>query len=161
AVGPDANILYEIYASTDSAAVVRRTVPPLARAVFTRLVPSLAWPAGSRVFWAVTSENVTTHERLGGPFPSVPVLGSTTPLGSVTVFARDHGSFQGGVRNSAYCTRAELPCGPDFNGSIHWDYTALPADARLAGVTMRLFTSAGFAGTIPAAQPTVWMAQND
>ena len=159
--GPNANILYEIYASTDSLAIERRSAPPLARFVFTRLVPDRAWSLGATVFWAVTSENQTTHERLPGPVRRFRVVDPSTPLDSLTIIARDHGSFDGRVRNTAYCNRPELPCGPNFNGSIHWDYTALPPAVHFAGATMRLFTSDGFAGTILAAQPTVWMAQNE
>ena len=159
--GPINNLLYEVYASTDSLAVESRSVPSLVRSVFTRLVPATAWPLGGTVYWAITSENVTTHERLAGPVRSFRILDTSTPIDSVTISALDHGSNDTRVRGSSYCSRLEVPCGPNFNGSIHWDYGLLPANIRMASASIRLITTDPYVGSVPAAQPTVWMAQND
>ncbi|HXS23174.1 MAG TPA: Ig-like domain-containing protein, partial [Gemmatimonadales bacterium] len=94
--GPTNNLFYEVYVSTDSSAVKTRTAPMLARSVFTRYVPAVGWPLGTTVYWAVTSENLTTHERLDGSLRSFQTLDPSTPLDSVTITTLDHGSKAAG-----------------------------------------------------------------
>jgi hypothetical protein len=154
-------VLYEVYASTDSEAVARRTIPYLQRAVFTRLLPAQAWPQGQRVFWSLTSENVTTHERLDGELHSFRIFDATVPLDSLVLHAADHGSNKINVPNTQYCNNVLLPSGPSYNAAIHWNLTGLPSNARLAGVTMKLFFADVSSGQFAAAKPSAWLAQND
>jgi len=77
--GPTNNIFYELYVSPDSAAVEARTAPMLMRHVFTRFVPDVGWPMGTTMYWAITTENLTTHERLAGGVRSFRTLDPNTP----------------------------------------------------------------------------------
>jgi len=158
AVGPTNNVFFEIYASTDSLAVAQRTAPLLQRSVFTRFVPGAAWPLGTRVYWAITNENETTRERLDGPVTSFQTLDPSTPIDSVTIYPKDCGSIDNFRRQT--CTTANLPCGALANGSIHWAI-ALQGSLRFASASVELTAQDPFAGTIPVAKPTLWMAQND
>jgi hypothetical protein len=160
AQGPSGNIVYELYASTDSNAVIARTAPMLARSVFTRFVPSVAWPMGSTIYWSLTSENQTTHERLAGSLASFHTMDASAPLDSVTIPGRDHGSkstssSQQGCNNQSFST------GGAFNGAIHWDVGQIPGDARLQSVSLKLNIWVNDTSTVQGSQPALWLAQND
>jgi hypothetical protein len=158
--GPTNNLVYELYASTDSNAVLDRTAPMLARSVFTRFVPATAWPLGARVYWSVTCENQTTHERLAGSTVSFRTLDAGTPIDSITVNARDHGG-KSQTSTQQHCNQQNFSTGGIFNGAVHWDLGALPAVARLQSVSIKLNISATDTSTVEGSQPTVWMAQNE
>lgn len=157
----DGNIFYEVYASTDSLAVERRASPLLQRSVFTRFLPSMAWPLGQRVYWAVTSENLTTHEREDGPVRSFQVIDAVGAPDSIIVRAADHGSSDIRNRNVQSCNAVTMPCGPSFNGAIHWNLANIPANVRFVSATLRLVTVDINANTFVRTQPALWMAQND
>jgi hypothetical protein len=153
-------LFYEVYASTDSLAVAARSVPHLQRSVFTRYVPHAAWPAGSRVYWAVTSENLLTGERMEGPvqvFRVLPAGGSE----ELSLSARDFGSNDIRNRNTQFCNRVTMPSGPSFNAAIHWNYAPLPADARVVSATLKLIALDVHAGTVGVAGSGVWLSQHD
>ena len=158
--GPTNNILYDLYASTDSNAVIARTAPVLARSVFTRFVPAVTWPMGSTIYWAVTSENVTTHERLAGSLRSFQTLDASTPLDSVTISERDHGS-KSSLSGLQGCNSQSFTTGGTFNGAVHWDVGLIPGDARLQSVSARLSIWSSDTSTVQGAQPALWMAQNE
>jgi hypothetical protein len=158
--GPTNNIFYELYASTDSNAVKARTVPMLARNVFTRFVPAVAWPMGATVYWSVTSENLTTHERLDGSLSSFQTVDPSTPLDSVTITARDHGS-KSQTSSVQACSNQSFSCGGSFNGALHWNVGQIPANVRLQSVTLRLNVFGTDTSTVGGTQPALWMAQND
>lgn len=160
-IGAQNNIFHEVYAAEDSEAVVLRTAPILQRTVFTRFVGSFVWRPGSRVFWAVTSENLVTHERENGPLRSFRVLDDAVPIDSVVVRLQDFGGGTVQNRNTQYCASQALPCGPSFNGALHWNFGVLPAGARIVDVRMRLWFTDNNAGSFPTTLPTVWLAQND
>jgi len=157
----DGNLFYEIYASEDSSDVELRRVPFLQRSVFTRFVPTHGWRPGSRVFWAITSENLTTGERLTGPMRSFRVLEASLPEDSVTLAPRDWGSNDLLSRNTQYCTRNTMPSGPRFNAAIHWDYALLPAGVRVTGARMSVSLVDTDTGKIPSSAIGAWMTQND
>jgi Big-like domain-containing protein len=160
AQGPTNNIFYELYASTDSAAVEARTAPMLLRSVFTRFVPATGWPLGSTIYWAVTSENLTTHERLAGSVRSFQTLDPGTPIDSVVIRARDHGS-KSATSTQQFCSQKTFSTGGGFNGALHWDLSPIPTGVRLQGATVTLSTTSGSAGTIATSNPTLWITQND
>ncbi len=159
--GPVNNLYYEVYASEDSMAVENRALPYLQRSVFTRLLPATAWPAGRKVYWAITSQNLETSERMVGPVHSFRVIDASAPLDSVSLNPRDHGSNDIRNRNTQFCSNQMLPCGPSYNGAIHWDYARIPANARVVSATMTLTTTDAYAGTFVRMRPVVWMAQNE
>ena len=158
--GPSGNILYELYASTDSNAVIARTAPMLARSVFTRFVPSAGWPMGSTIYWALTAENVTTHERLAGSLVSFQTLDAGTPIDSMTIPAHDHGS-KGAFGSAQSCNLQSFTTGGAFNGAVHWDVGLLPGDARLQSVSLKLNIWSTDTATVEGSQPAMWMTQND
>jgi len=159
--GPSSNILYELYASTDSNAVIARTAPMLTRSVFTRFVPNVAWPMGSTIYWSLTAENQTTHERLAGNLVSFRTLDASTPLDSVTIPAHDHGSKGATIFTSQTCSNQSFMAGGAFNGALHWEVDQIPGDARLQSATLELNIYPTDTSTVQGSQPALWMAQND
>jgi hypothetical protein len=159
-LGPTNNIVYELYVSTDSLQVLARTAPLMLRGVLTRFLPAAGWPMGRTVYWAVTSENQTTHERLDASVRSFRTVDASAPLDSIVISASDIGSRSttSGVQQ---CGSSTFQCGPLFNGAVHWNVAAIPADARLQGATARLALSTGPTNGIGVARPALWMAQND
>ena len=159
--GPTNNIFYELYASTDSNAVLARTAPMLARNVFTRFVPSVAWPLGATVYWALTVENETTHERLAGSMVSFQTLDAATPLDSVTISTRDHGGRALTGFTQQQCGLQNFTTGGPANGAVHWEVSPIPVDARLQSVSLKLNIWSADTSTVEGAQPALWMAQNE
>ena len=160
--GLDGNIFYDVYASEDSVAVAQRAAPVLQHTVFRRYLGATAWPLGARIYWAVTSENETTHERMPGDVQSFRTLDASTPIDSMVIKAQDYGSNSS--RNSATnqsCNLVVLQSGPTWNAGIHWNVALLPGNVRIAGATMSLFFTDPLAGSFNATQPAVWMAQNE
>ena len=161
-VSLDGNLFYDVYASEDSVAVARRTTPVLQHSVFRRYLGATTWPLGARVYWAVTSENESTRERMPGEVRSFRTLDASTPIDSVVIKAQDYGSNS--IRNSANtqsCGLTLLQSGPSWNAGIHWNYVSIPANVRFAGATMELFFTDQLAGNFDATKPVAWMAQND
>lgn len=161
-VSLDGNLFFDVYASGDSVAVARRATPVLQHTVFRRFLGASAWPLGARIYWAVTSENETTHERMDGNVQSFRTLDPSTPMDSVVMKALDYGSNN--IRSSATtqsCNTQLLQSGPSWNAGIHWNYASIPANVRLAGATMELSFTDPLAGSFNATKPTAWLAQND
>jgi hypothetical protein len=160
--GLDGNVFYDVYASQDSVAVARRTAPVLQHTVFRRYLGATAWPLGARIFWAVTSEHATTHERLSAEVQSFFTLDASTPLDSVLVRVLDFGSNNAhSVATTQSCNSTAFASGPSWNAGIHWNFASLPDHVRIAGATMSLFFTDAFAGSFDTTKPAVWMAQND
>ena len=158
--GPSGNVLNEVYASTDSSAVIARTAPMLARNVFTRFTPSAAWPLGATIYWAITSENVTTHERLDGSLVAFHTLDASAPLDSITIPAHDHGS-KSATSNQQGCNQQNFTTGGAFNGAVHWEVGVIPGNARLQSASVKLNIWSSDTSTVEGSQPALWMAQND
>jgi hypothetical protein len=167
--GPLNDVFHEVYAGTDSVAVAQRQVPYLQRTVFTRLLPSVAWPRGQRVYWAVSSHNVTTNERLDGPVSAFEVVDAGRPVVTRVLGARDYGSMNAQSR-LIYCQRADLAAGPTFNAAIHWDLFAVdfleerlvPDDALVVGATVEITAlHTGSNRGRFSSGPSLWLAQND
>ena len=161
-LGPQGNLLHEVYASEDSAAVALRTSPVLQRQVFTRYLPKVAWRPGTRVFWAVTTENRTTLERENGPVRSFRVMGPEVAVESLLVRPVEVGAVVVNGRFSiSMCDSVWTPTGPANNAAMHWNLTTLPANARITSVTARFWALDRFANQFANSKPELWQSQND
>lgn len=172
--GPLNDVVHEVYAGADSLAVAQRLVPWIQRSAFTRLLPSVAWPNGQRIYWAITSEHTSTGERLDGPVSSFEVADAGLPVFTQVLGAKDYGSMNGTSRVT-YCQRADLPAGPLYNAALHWDLFAvdalgerrIPQGARVVGATVQVtafHTPPGVTNTNKgrfSSGPSLWLAQND
>jgi hypothetical protein len=161
AQGPLNEVTFEVYASEDSLAVEQRTAPRVQRSVFTRLLPSVAWPLGHKLYWAVTAEHAVTHERLAGPVTSFQVVPASVPVDSVVIRLRDYGSNSVASRATQYCTSTGVPSGPTYNASLHWDLAGFPSTALIVGATISIAAQDNYANRYAFQVPTLWMAQTE
>jgi hypothetical protein len=88
-------------------------------------------------------------------------LDPATPVQTVVIPAADWGSNDVRNANTQFCTNVLRPAGPSFNAGLHWNYSAIDANVKLADATLRLFFTDVLAGTFNSTQPTLWMAQNE
>ena len=161
-LGAQNNLLHEVYASEDSVAVASRSSAVLQRQVFTRFLPRESWRPGSRVYWAVTTENRTTLERMHGPMRSFRVMGPEVRTDSIVVNPIEVGAVVLNGRFSvSMCDSQWTPTGPLNNAAMHWNLTALPADARLVSVRARFWALDRFARQFDQSRPELWQTQND
>jgi Bacterial Ig-like domain len=161
-LGAQNNLLHEVYASEDSAAVAVRSSAVLQRQVFTRYLPRDTWRPGSRVYWAVTTENRTTLERMNGPVRSFRVMGPEVRTDSIVVSPVEVGAVVlNGRFTVSMCDSQWTPTGPNNNAAMHWNLTALPADARIVGVRARFWALDRFARQFDQSRPELWQTQND
>ena len=158
--GPVNETKFHVYAGTDSASVAHRTIPPIQESVFTRVLPMAPWPRGSRVYWAVTSENVNTHESMDGPVSSFDVIAASAPETTVVIFGRDHGS-RNAQNTIAYCSQVILPSGPGFNAAIHWDLRSIPSDAFVTSASARIMAALGQTNRYAITLPGLYLAQTE
>lgn len=156
--GPVNGVSFEVYAGLDSVLVEQRLVTPLQGNVFTRLLPSVAWPRGSRVYWTVTSVNLDTQERMDGPMTWFEVIGPNVTEETVLIRARDHGSKLS-TNTTQLCSSQDLPSGPSYNAAMHWNLNAIPADAWVVGATVGLAAKTNNA--FQSTQPVLTMAQTE
>ncbi len=97
ASGVTSNIFYDVYASTDSAAVVNRSIAPADSTVFLAILLKAPLPAGAQVFWSVTSVNQTTHERLDAAVSSFSTYAAGAPVDTFYVPPLDWNYVDGNV----------------------------------------------------------------
>jgi len=133
------SISYQIYAGLDSAAVAARTGPAIERRTAFYL-PGARWPAGARVYWAVTAINETASEMLDSPVWWFDTVAESTPIDSLTVTAS---AWAAASPNGRRC-HSSLQCGGSWNCALQWHFDGLPDNLRLAGCLMRLVPSVSF-----------------
>lgn len=162
------DVFFEVYVGTDSVAVEQRTMPYIQRTVFTRLLPSVAWPRGERVYWAVTAHHATTNERVEGAVRAFEVVDASLPVITRQVPPLDHGSMNA-TNRTTYCSSAQLPAGPTYNAAIRWNLTArdpvgerlVPDGALVVGARMELTAQPQSSKQFANQRPSLWLAQAD
>lgn len=145
-------VQYELYAGTDSAAVAGRTLPYLYRGTGTTYVPRTEWPAGTRVYWAISAVQTSSGERIASPathFDTTPV---DAPTQSVTIPVVDWGGLRSGSRVQL-CSFPDLTVGPLYAAGMHFPTGGYPIGARVKSVRLDMRRAAS---TVPAT--TIWMA---
>ncbi len=141
---------YEVYAGTDSAQVAGHV---LASQRLSRqgLLPAAPWPAPATVYWSVTAVNDLTGEREDTPVTHFGTLDPAAwPLDSVRMLPHEWGTVN--LLNSTTTCQGQFfsfTATPSRN-FIDWGFALqLPADVRVAGVTMGLPWSQGFNSRLP------------
>jgi hypothetical protein len=138
------NILYRLYAGTDSAAVAARGGSPIYSGSEPLLVPSRPFGLGTRTYWAVTAINQTSHEQLDGPVWSFETLPPGLPVDSLSVDATEWGHYDLNTQLKL-CQGEFLFLGTRYRTGIHWPLRETAANLRLAGARIRMYS----AGTNP------------
>lgn len=149
-------LVHDLYASTDSAAVVARSIPPLARTSATTYPPRTAWPLGARVYWALTTTNTPYGERLDGPVQSFDVYPADWPIDSLVLdpfdwSGQDPNRFQS-------CQQDRVWSGPGgiAVGSIRFPLAGRTA-LRVASARLTLFSTTASADSAFAPGQSLWL----
>ncbi len=153
------NILYEVHASSDSAAVANRTFAPLQTHAYLNYLPRIAWESGRRTFWSVTAINLTSGERLSGGVRSFEVYPADAPVDSMVVPIADYGGA-GSNNRVQFCGAATLPTGPSYNAGMRWSLNGERPWLRVADARLTMYASTISAGTVGSAGTQLWYAQN-
>ena len=157
--GPSNTLMYEVYASSDSAAVANRTIAPVQTSVFVNYLPRMAWASGRRTFWAVTAINLTTGERLGGDVTSFDVYPADAPTDSVVLSVADFGGA-GSNNRVQFCATTTIQTGPAFNSGVRWTIGSHFPDVHVADARLTMYATAGSAAAVGGANTQAWFAQN-
>ncbi len=134
-------ITYEVYASTDSAAVAARSIPYLSRQGFLSVLPRTRWPSGSTVFWSVTAENTLTGERLNGSLARFRVYPADAPVDSMEISFQSYGATSSS--RVQYCSASSLPIGPSYNSCMRWALNGTMPTLRLASARIQMALASG------------------
>ena len=113
-------LVFDVYAGTDSNAIAARTAPVLAHSTNSFYLPRAYWPAGQRVYWAVSTTNVTTGEKIHSPATGFNVIDGGAPVHVVSGQASEWGAIQNG-RTNQYCAQNYVPAGPGYNNAVRFD----------------------------------------
>lgn len=152
---PDAlpgQLWYDVYAGDDSVAVHNRLVPVRTGGLNAFWLPRQYWPAGERVYWAVTTTNLSTGERLLSPVTSFTVLSDGAPTHEVSTPAVDWGAIQSG-RPTQYCSQSYVPVGIGYNSAVRFSPAAAQMGTRVKRARLVMHASAN-AHLIPGVQ--IW-----
>ena len=160
--GVSNQMIHEVYASTDSAAVANRTIPALQRGTALAFLPRLAWPRGARVHWSVTTENVLTGERLAGR----PMAFDTYPEGwavdSVTWAMSDYGGSRLQTPRIQYCNSTTQFAGPGHSLAMHFrGAPAALANAPIVSARLYMPLQPGFSDSLLVNPLGAWQTLSD
>lgn len=113
-------LVYDVYAGTDSLAVATRTATRYYHGTNTYWLPRTPWPAGARVYWALNTTNTVTSERVDSPVAGFDVIGPAAPTRVVSGLAIEWGGLRNGFVTQ-YCTQSSVVVGPGYTNAIRFD----------------------------------------
>lgn len=136
------NLVYDIYAGADSAAVAGRTAPIVSHGGYNFYLPRTYWPAGARLYWAVTTRNIATGERLDSPVTSFDVYPASAPTFDTVVSMSDFGGLIAGGRTQL-CSASSLPVGPAYNAAVRFALASAPYGYNVAHARITMTATFG------------------
>ncbi len=140
---PTNNIVYELYGSTDSAAVKTRTAPVLWRTTANAWFPRTRWTSGARVFWAVTAVNQQTNERGNSPLSWFDTYPASAPLDTLVIPLQDVGSISTSAVTQ-YCSRSTIFSGPFFNTAVRFALNGGMTNLRVVSANVQMGCPNGY-----------------
>ena len=146
------SIFYEVYQGADSAVVAARGAPRIYGGPEPVFIPPVRWGFSARVYWAVTSTNQTSNERLDGPVWSFVTLPQGLAVDSLEVPAAEWGYYDFRLQR-AICRGATIASGSVYNNGMHFQLEESAAGLKLAGARLETFTSGTI--NIPVQRPAV------
>jgi hypothetical protein len=139
-------VVFELYAGPDSAAIAARSVPYLYRGSSGTYLPRAYWPAGARTYWAVTTYQLQTGERLDSPVTSFAVYAADAPTVDLTLPVSDWGGFQQGNRTQ-FCNATAISIGPSYSAGMHFPLANYPDIINIARVRVTMSKVSGSGAT--------------
>jgi hypothetical protein len=147
---PDAvpgTLLFDVYAGPDSMAVAARTAPKIHSGTSSYYLPRQYWPAGQRVYWAVSTTNQSTGEQLASAVTSFTVMPNGAPTRLVTATMLEYGGIQLGRPATQFCTSTILTVGTGYNAAVKFDLDPARLGTRVhsARLVMHATNNANYA----------------
>jgi hypothetical protein len=143
---------YDVYVGQDSVEVHARRVPILTTTSNSYYLPRAYWASGRRTYWAVTTTNTSTGERLDSPVAAFDVLPAGRPTRVVSGQAIEWGGIQLG-RPNQFCTSSSLTLGAGYNAAMRFDIDPARMGRRVLSARLVMHASSN-AAYIPYAY--VW-----
>lgn len=159
---PDAvpgTLQFDVFAGTDSLAVLGRTVPAVARTTSAWFLPRAYWPSNTRVYWSVRTLNTTTGEVLESPVAGFTVGALDAPSHAVSVPMVEWGGIRAG-NALQYCTQTTVPMGIGTIAAVRFDLNPATLGRRVKSARLVLYAVSNFSN-IPllgawTATPAAW-----
>ncbi len=145
-------LLYEVYAGTDSAAVHNRTAPRLSAGTNAYYLPTAFWPYGARIYWALTTTNQATGEKLLSPVTTFTVQADGAPTRVVTMNPIEWGAARAGT-TTQYCLQSYVPVGSAYTSAFRFAFDPSTMGRRVRSAMLVTYAS-GNLGLIPGV--SVW-----
>ncbi len=157
--GPSNTYLYEVFASTDSAAVANRTAPMIQSAVYVNCLPRSHWTAGARTYWAVNTVNLVTGERFLNDVSSFDVYEGFAPTDTLIIPLIDYGGA-GSNNRTQFCATPTMTTGAGFNSGIRWNLSGDRPNLHVAEAFITMNANTTSAGAVAGANTQIWYGQN-
>lgn len=159
---PDAvpgTLQFDVYAGTDSLAVLGRTLPAIARTTSAWHLPRAYWPSNTRVYWSVRTLNTTTGEQLESPVAGFTVGSLDAPSRAVTLPMLEWGGIRAG-NALQYCTQTTVPMGVGTIAAVRFDLNPATLGRKVKSARLVMYATSNFSG-IPflsawTATPASW-----
>ena len=133
-------LVFDVYVGPDSNAVAARTAPVLAHTTNSFHLPRAYWPAGQRVYWALTTTNIATGEKLFSPPTGFDVMPDGAPTHVVSGQALEWGAVQSG-RTTQYCSQTYIPVGPGYNNAVRFSLDPGIMGTRVKSASLVMISS--------------------
>ncbi len=143
-------LLFQVYAGPDSGVVANRLIAPVLTTVRSYYLPRQEWPEGARTYWAVTTTNLTTGEKLLSPTAGFEVLPAGAPTHVVTTGLIEWGAVQNN-RTTQYCLQTYIPVGASYNSAVRVDLDPSRLGKRVRSARLTMVAIQG-SGSIPLAK---------
>lgn len=153
-------LVYDVYASTDSLAVSARTAPRPYHGPNTYWLPRVEWPAGQRVYWALTTTNQSTSERIDSPVTGFTVMSPGAPTHVVTGLATEWGGLRTGFV-AQYCSQNNVVVGTGYTNAVRFDLDPGRMGKRVKSARVVMYATSSFnliPGIIAWACSPTWTA---
>jgi hypothetical protein len=157
--GPSNNYLYEVFASTDSAAVANRTAPMIQSAVYVNCLPRSSWTAGVRTYWAVNTVNLVTGERFLNDVSSFDVYEDFAPTDTLIIPLTDYGGA-GSNNRTQFCATPTMTTGTGFNSGIRWNLSGDRPNLHVRDAVITMNANTSSAATVAQGNTQIWYGQN-
>lgn len=152
-LGTDASvglISYDVFASTDSAALANHAAPMLEHVYEANFTPSTRWGQDQAIYWQVRTINSTSAESLFGDVWRFDPLPVTTPIDTVFTIASYwfYGQLSSGIfGGSQYvqrCSADSVISGGSADNFVRFTFAGLGPSLRLAGAAFEIPTYRGY-----------------
>jgi hypothetical protein len=128
---------YDLFAGEDSAAVASRLLSPLGTTSRSYYIPESRWSRDAKIFWSVTTRNLSTGEQGEGSVWRFATLPAAAPIDSVVLSLSDWTAYSTDT-GDVMCFTPRFLVGFDWKAGLRWDLAPLgPRKVAYAAIRIR------------------------